>query len=306
MILEPMLATTGPLPGDEECWSFEPKWDGFRAVVQWDGRRLRVVSRRGTDLTGRLPELGPLAGSLSPGTVLDGEIVVLGPDGRVDFEGMRRRGFGQAAAGRLVFVAFDLLVLAGKEVMARRWDARRRRLVDLGLDGPGWCVTPSYPGEGRTLFHATRAEGLEGVVAKRLDAPYRPGVRTAAWVKTKHFDRAWFDVLGVTPTPEERYALVLGLRDGGSVRYAGRVEWGLTRDHFEELVTRGRPVPDSPLAGWAPEGAVFFEAGILAEVRYLAGSRLRHATLRSLAFETPVAGISRRARPPVPPAEPAP
>ena len=159
-------------------------------------------------------------------------------------------------------------------------------LVDLGLDGPGWSTTPSYPGEGATLFEATRAAGIEGVVAKRLDAPYRPGVRTKAWVKTKHFDRNWFDVLGVAPTPEERYALLLGTRtaDGGT-RYVGRVEWGFTRQRLEELVERGRPTDVSPSGGSAPPGVVFFLPGVVAEVRYLAGSELRHATLQSLAFE---------------------
>lgn len=283
-----MLATSGPLPRDENRWSFEPKWDGFRAMVHTDGRRLRVLSRRGTDLAGRLPELAPLAEVLAPGSALDGELVVFDADGRVDFEGMRRRGFGQTSPGRLVFVAFDVLALAGEDVMGRRWEARRRLLVDLGLEGPGWCATPSYPGEGRTLFEATRAEGIEGVVAKRLDAPYRPGVRTAAWVKTKHFDRAWFDVLGVAPTLEERYALVLGVRaPDGRARYAGRVEWGFTRERFEELVARGRPTDASPFGGWAPRGAIFFEPGVVAEVRHLAGSQLRHATLWSLAFHQP-------------------
>jgi bifunctional non-homologous end joining protein LigD len=160
-------------------------------------------------------------------------------------------------------------------------------LADLGFDGPAWCTTPSYRGEGRTLFEATRAEGLEGVVAKRLDAPYRSGVRTAAWVKTKHFDRGWFDVLGVAPTPEERYALVLGFRGAGGVRYAGRVEWGFTRARFEELAARARPTDGSPFGDWVPRGSMFFQPGIVAEVRYLAGSLLRHATLRSLAFDQP-------------------
>jgi bifunctional non-homologous end joining protein LigD len=159
-------------------------------------------------------------------------------------------------------------------------------LADLKPEGPSWCVTPSFTGEGRTLFKATRSQGIEGVVAKRLDSPYRPGARTAAWIKTKHFDRGWFDVLGVAPTPEERYALVLGSRGvDGRVRYAGRVEWGFTRERFEELAARAQPTDKSPFGGWAPAGAVFFEPGVVGEVRYLAGSQLRHATLLSLAFD---------------------
>jgi bifunctional non-homologous end joining protein LigD len=288
MLVDPMLATSGPLPVDVERWSFEPKWDGFRAMVHSDGRRLRVMSRRGTDLAGRLPEVAALAGLLAPGTTLDGELVVVDAEGRVDFEGMRRRGFGQAAAGRLLFVAFDVVAVAGSEVMARRWDARRAILVDLGLEGPAWCTTPSHPGDGTALFEVTRAVGIEGVVAKRLDAPYRPGVRTTAWVKTKHFDSDRFDVLGVAPTPEGRAALLLGWRAAGaSGRYAGRVEWGFTRERFEELIARARLIDGSPTAGWHPAGAVFLEPGVVAEVRYLAGSQLRHATLRSLSFEPP-------------------
>jgi bifunctional non-homologous end joining protein LigD len=122
------------------------------------------------------------------------------------------------------------------------------------------------------------------VVAKALDAPYRPGVRTRTWVKTKHFDRAFFGVLGVAPTPEDRYSLLLGSRAEGQLRYIGRVEWGFTRERLEELITRGRPTADSPFGGTVPPGVVFFEPGVMAEVRYLAGSQLRHATLQSLAF----------------------
>lgn len=280
-----MLASSGPLPADEEHWAFEPKWDGFRAIVHCDGRRLRVVSRRGTDLAGRVPELAPLAGVLPAGTTLDGELVLFDAEGRVDFDGMRRRGFGQRSPGRLTFVAFDMVGLAGEEVMAGRWDVRRAMLVDLGLDGPAWSTTPSYPGEGATLLEATRAHGIEGVVAKRLDAPYRPGVRTTAWVKTKHFDRAPFDVLGVAPTPEGRYALLLGRRSAdGPARYAGRVEWGFTRERFADLIARVRPTDVNPFGATSAPGVVFFEAGVTAQVRYLAGSQLRHATLQSLVF----------------------
>ena len=101
-------------------------------------------------------------------------------------------------------------------------------------------------------------------------------------IKTKHFDWARFDVLGVAPTPEERYALLLGSPPAG---YVGRVEWGFTRERLEELIARGRPTDVNPFGGPAPPGVVFFQPGVVAEVRYLAGSQLRHATLQSLAFD---------------------
>ncbi|HYH49627.1 MAG TPA: ATP-dependent DNA ligase [Acidimicrobiia bacterium] len=285
MIVNPMLATSGPLPTDQARWAFEPKWDGFRAIVSGDGRRLRVWSRRGTDLAGRLPELAALGRALPSGTTLDGELVVFDSQGRVDFDGMRRRGFGQAAAGRLVFVAFDVLTIAGTDVMATSWDTRRTMLVDLGVEGAAWCTTPAYPGEGTALLEATQAQGIEGVIAKRLDSPYRPGVRTTAWVKTKHFDRARFDVIGVAPTPAGRYALLLGWPGvEGPARYAGRVEWGFSRERFAELIARATPTDISPPGATNPPGVVFFEPGVVANVRYLANSQLRHATLQSLDF----------------------
>jgi ATP-dependent DNA ligase len=99
-------------------------------------------------------------------------------------------------------------------------------------------------------------------------------------------DRARFDVLGVAPTPEGRYALLLGWRSvDGRVSYAGRVEWGFSRERLEELIARGRPTDVSPFGGSAAPGVMFFEPGVAAEVRYLAGSQLRHATLQSLAFD---------------------
>jgi bifunctional non-homologous end joining protein LigD len=83
--LEPMLCTRGPLPADETRWAFEPKWDGFRALVHADGARVRVSSRQGSDLTDRCPELAPLARAIHRPCVLDGELVVLNEQGRPDF-----------------------------------------------------------------------------------------------------------------------------------------------------------------------------------------------------------------------------
>jgi hypothetical protein len=110
-------------------------------------------------------------------------------------------------------------------------------------------------------------------------------MRTAAGVKTKHFDRAWFDVLAIAPTPEERTPSSSASEPTGRSATSGGWNGGSPRDRFEELVAWGRPTALSPFGGWAPAGAVFFEPGVVAEVRYLAGSQLRHATLRSLALD---------------------
>jgi bifunctional non-homologous end joining protein LigD len=278
MFVDPMLAVTGPLPTDEDRWAFEPKWDGFRAIVQSDGRRLRVMSRRGTDLAGRLPELAPLAGVLPAGTTLDGELVVVDADGRVDFDGMRRRGFGQTSAGRLLFVAFDVLTVGADVVVARRWEARRALLVDLALEGPAWCITPSYPGEGATLFEVTRAPGIEGVVAKRLDSTYEPGVRTRHWLKVKNHLSQDFVVGGYLPGEGSRGrlgALLLGVYESdGNLCFAGRVGTGFTDTELTRLLglldplRRNTPPFDPPPPRQTAKEAVWVEPEIVVDVEF--------------------------------------
>src|SRR2546423_11936876 len=103
-----MLATSGPLPPDDGRWAYEPKWDGFRAIVHVD-RRVVVWSRRGTDLTARFPEVVELASAVPPDTVLDGELVVFDAADRPDFEAIRRRGLLGRIDGAAIFIAFDAL-----------------------------------------------------------------------------------------------------------------------------------------------------------------------------------------------------
>jgi bifunctional non-homologous end joining protein LigD len=248
--LEPMLCTRGPLPADETRWAFEPKWDGFRALVHADGARVRVSSRQGSDLTDRCPELAPLARAIHRPCVLDGELVVLDEQGRPDFEAMRRRGLLGRVEAPLTFVAFDVLSLDGELLTARPWRARRSVLVRLGVDGPAWTTTRSYAGEGRVLFEATREQGLEGVVAKRLDAPYRPGTRSRAWIKCKHMRVAPFVVGGFAlsdPDRNRRAALLVGAwQPDGELHFTGRVEAGFPVGALEAVRGALRPRPTSP------------------------------------------------------------
>ena len=307
MLVDPMLATSGPLPADEERWAFEPKWDGFRAIVH---------TRRPA-----------AAGHVAPGHGPRRTAPRAGAAGRVAPGGHRpRRRAGRRRPGRAGRLRRDApprfrpggarpaalrrLRRAGPRRRGRHGPARGMPGAPCwstsDSTGPAWCITPAYPGEGATLFEATRAEGIEGVVAKRLDAPYRPGVRTRAWVKTKHFDRAPFDVLGVAPTPEERYALLLGpaRRRAGPLRRPGRM--GVHPGAARGARHPGPADRREPLRGLGAAGVVFFQPGVVAEVRYLAGSQLRHATLvdnfpiQDTGFPTDTRGRerTRRSQPP--------
>ena len=284
-----MLCTLGPLPADESRWSFEPKWDGFRAFVHADGAKVRVLSRQGTDLTGRCPEVAPLARAVRRSCLLDGELVVLDGDGRPDFEAMRRRGLSGKVEAPLLFVAFDLLAVNGDPLTDQPWRTRRAELVRLGVEGPGWTTTRSYVGEGRTLFDATRDQGLEGVVAKRLDAPYRSGVRSRAWVKTKHMRAAAFVVGGYAlPDPDRnrRAALMVGTWEpDGRLRYAGRVEAGFPAGGMETIRAALRLRDTSPFDLRFPYPVEHCEPELEVAVQFLDRSDqgwLRHASFKGV------------------------
>src|ERR671910_1024585 len=238
--IEPMLARTGPLPPDDGRWAYEVKWDGIRAIGYAEGGRLKLVSRNGNDITPRYPELRELGRVLGAReAVLDGEVVAFGPDGKPSFQVLQSRMHvaSEAAQRRLAaahpvaYVIFDLLYLDGRDLMDLRYDERREALAALELSGPNWQTPAHRVGDGAALLEATRAQGLEGVIAKRLDCPYVPGRRSQGWVKVKNVLRTeaviggWLG--GEGGRPGRLGALVVGYHDeDGALRYAGRVGTG--------------------------------------------------------------------------------
>ena len=219
--------------------------------------------------------------------MLDGELVVLDPSGRPDFEAIRRRGLLGRIDGAATFIAFDILRLGGRNVLAQPFRTRRAALEELGLSGPGWRTTPSHEGAGAALFDATRQQGLEGVMAKRLDSPYRPGVRTKLWLKAKHWATGRFMVGGVIVADGHSMVLV-GTSTPAGLAYAGTVEV-FGEAHLAGILSAVRARATSPFTGWAPR-ALWLEPEVTVEVRYLAsGPGLRHAVL------VPPAGPARSA-----------
>lgn len=231
-----MLSTAGAVPEGGE-WAAEVKWDGIRAQLRIDGAWC-VRSRPGRDCSDEFPELAALAETLRGcRVILDGELVHLAPDGAPDFTLLRRRLIAsEGTAARLAqtipatFVAFDLLHLDGRSTRTLPYAERRRLLAELLDDGPGWRV-PEHFSEPAELAAVTREHGLEGIVSKRLDAPYSPGRRSRCWLKTKHRRRGTFTVTGYRREPGEPETLFLA-RDG---RRAGSVQYGLSQDAREVL-----------------------------------------------------------------------
>jgi bifunctional non-homologous end joining protein LigD len=282
----PMLAGAGELPAREEKWSFEVKWDGVRAIAYVKPGRLRLESRNLNEITDTYPEVRGILRDLSMReAVFDGEIVAFGEDGRPSFERLQRRiNVSSASAVRrlsastpVVYAIFDLLYLDGHSLMALPYEERRARLEELELGGPAWRVPAAHPGRGSALLQATDAQGLEGIVAKRLDSRYEPGRRTGAWVKIKHVRRQELVVCGWLPGEGRRAdrigALLMGYwTEDGRLSYAGRVGTGFTERTLNELARTLGPLrrADSPFddAPKLPRNAVFVEPDLVAEVEF--------------------------------------
>lgn len=229
--IEPMRAMPAEvLPADDAAWAYEVKWDGYRIVAFVEGGRVRLQTRNLLDATADFPELAGLAAALGPvDAVLDGEVVAFDDDGRPSFGALQRRHERPTGVQYLIF---DLLELDGRSTMALPYATRRRLLDGLELrHGAAWDVPPMHVGGGAALLEATRAQGLEGVLAKRLDARYEPGRRSGAWRKVKHLRAQELVVGGWLPGAGARRdtfgSLLVGYHDDqGALRFAGRVGTG--------------------------------------------------------------------------------
>ncbi len=281
----PMLARPGRLPTDEREWSFEVKWDGVRTIAYAQPGRLRLESRNLNDVTDTYPEVRGLLLSLGMrDAVFDGEIVAFDEAGKPSFERLQRRMHVTspssvrrlAASTPVVYAIFDLLYLDGHSLMGLPYMERRARLEALELSGPAWRVPGAHAGAGTRLLEATEAQGLEGVVAKRLDSRYEPGRRGSAWIKVKNVLKQELVVGGWLPGEGRRSerigALLMGYYENGRFRYAGRVGTGFTEKTLDDLGRRLKPLRQelSPFdaAPKLPRNAVFVEPRLVAEIEF--------------------------------------
>jgi bifunctional non-homologous end joining protein LigD len=300
--LRPMLATPGALPSDDDNWAYEVKWDGVRALLAVEGGRLTVTSRNGNDVTASYPELRGLGLQLGARQVLlDGEVVAFNPEGRTDFGMLQARmHVGKPSAALLrstpvQFLAFDLLHHEGRSLLRQPYDERREALEALGLGGEHWQVPPAFRGGGAAVLEATKAQGLEGIVAKRRDAPYQPGRRSDSWLKVKHIRRTSAVIAGWKPGEGGRTgrigSLLLGVQGPSGLEYAGHVGTGFTGATLKKLGDLLEPLrrDDSPFATAVPrefaKSALWVDPELVAEVDYTEWTkdgRLRHPSYKGL------------------------
>ncbi len=309
----PMLAGAGSLPKPEAGWSFEVKWDGVRAIAYCKPGRLRLESRNLREITDSYPEVRALLRDLGMHeAVLDGELVAFDDDGRPSFERLQRRMNVTsassvrrlAASTPVVYAIFDLLYLDGHNLMTLPYEQRRERLEQLELGGPAWRVPATHAGNGERLLQATAAQGLEGVVAKRLGSRYEPGRRTGAWIKIKHTRRQELVIGGWLPGEGRRTdrigALLMGYFEDGRFRYAGRVGTGFTDRTLEQLGAKLAPLRRDEAAfdplPKLPRNAVFVAPELVAEIEFrewTSDGVMRAPSYKGLRDDKPSAAVAR-------------
>ena len=233
--------------GDEAEWAFEMKWDGYRtlAVVEadGDGRRLRLLSRTGQDLTATYPELASLADQVGDElpVVLDGEVVALDAKGRPDFRRLQRH------TGSVDLMLFDVLQVGGHSLLREPYDERRDVLTSLVQATAPIHVPPSFDGDLDAALATSLRLGLEGVVAKRRSSTYTAGRRSRQWLKLKHTRTqevvviGWRPLHAGEPRTDDRFAgsLLLAVPgEDGALRYAGRVGTGFSDADRREVAAR--------------------------------------------------------------------
>jgi bifunctional non-homologous end joining protein LigD len=305
----PMLATLEQNVPKGSGWVFEVKWDGYRALAYVSQSEVKLVSRKGNDLTERFATVAKeIAKAVkTPDCVLDGEVCALDEQGRSSFSAMQQGKPGTP----LVYYVFDLLELEGEPLVDLPLLERHKRLEQL-LDRRNKTVRLSEAfDDGKALFEAAKQQNLEGIMAKRADSRYAVGRRTRDWLKVKTHGRQEFIIAGYTKGQGRRAgtlgSLVLAVRRGPELEYAGNVGTGFTGEEIEKLLKKLRPlerktppfkeVPKMPKV--RKGDVVWVEPKLVAEVEFAEWThdgRLRAPSYQGLREDKPADEV-RRERP---------
>jgi bifunctional non-homologous end joining protein LigD len=310
-----MKAVSGDLPPDDGRHAFEIKWDGMRIIAFVEPDRVRLQSANLRDVTATYPELANLPDAVGGrSVVLDGEVVAFDESGRPNFGLLQQRmhiasaaeARRRAAAAPAVYMVFDLLHLDEVDTTGLTYVDRRRLLEEVLEEGPSWRRPGYHVGDGTALREASAGQGLEGLVAKRLDSRYEPGRRSPAWRKVKNRLRQEFVVGGWLPGEGNREgrlgALLVGYHEGEDLRFAGRVGTGFSEHELERLgrLLAERRREDTPFSPPPPRAverlARYVEPDLVAEVEFGEWTReyiLRHPSYLGLREDKDPAQVVR-------------
>jgi len=302
VFMKPQLATLVDEPPQGEDWIFETKFDGYRLIVACDGRAVRCFTRSGKDWTDRMPVIADALGGLGlKKTVLDGELVVTNADGLSDF-GALQAALKQAPQ-RLSLVLFDILRQGGKDLRKLPLKQRKKRLEKaLGKPRRPLHLADYTAGSGSRIAAAACRQGLEGIIAKRADAAYKPR-RTRDWLKIKCVRQQEFVIGGWSPSGRNRpfASLLLGVYEDGALHYAGRVGTGFDTEQLDEIAALLKPrrrttKPFESVPAGIARNARWVTPDLVAQVRFAEMTRdgaVRHAVFDGLREDKAAQDVTR-------------
>jgi bifunctional non-homologous end joining protein LigD len=297
-------------------WLHEIKFDGYRALISAAGQNVRIYTRSGLDWTDKFSPLAQAIAALNlPSALIDGEITAPDAKGNPSFSALQnelKRGHGaQGAKTRLDFYAFDLLQLGNEDLRHLPNIERKERLAALLVDAePPIHFADHLIGAGEKLYHTMCEAGMEGIIAKRADAPYR-GARTKSWVKVKCTRRQEFVVIGWTKSSTRARpfaSLLLAQKEGHRMVYKGKVGTGFDGNTLADLASRmaklprSEPVADVPSA--EARGASWVAPKLVAEIAFAemtAEGRVRHGSFIGLRGDKKASDVKPE-KPQIPPA----
>ena len=244
-----LLLKADKLPDDPARWEYQLKLDGFRSIAYKTGGRIYLRSRNDKDFASRYPAVVTGLARLPDETVIDGEVVAFDEEGKPSFNALQNYG---TAPGPVVFFVFDVMILAGKNVMAEPLTTRQKLLETKVL--PRLTEPVRYTGSLNAslsdLTASVKAQGLEGLVAKRRDSRYEPSLRSGAWMKMRVNQGQEFVIGGYTRGTKTFDALVFGVYEKGKLIYVARTRNGFTPATRVALFKKfhGLEIADCPFA----------------------------------------------------------
>lgn len=282
----PMLAKTAGAPFNSEDWIFEIKWDGIRAISYVDDE-LNIRSRNDKELKYNFPEFGELK-TLARNAVLDGEIVVI-RGGKADFQTVIERANAtrsyeieiEAQRNPATYVVFDIIEREGRPLLDLPLIQRKRLLEQCLKEGSHVSISLYVEKEGEAYYEAAVKKGVEGIMAKKKDSPYEPGVRSRNWLKIRKLATCDCVIFGYTKGKGSRRetfgSLVLGLYEREKPVYVGKVGTGFSQEDFEALMkafggleTQDRTLPANIVVAGE---IIWLEPKLVCEVAYQSVTR---------------------------------
>jgi bifunctional non-homologous end joining protein LigD len=264
--IRPMLLLPASELPDDDAWLYEVKLDGYRAVAFKASGQVHLRSRNDTDFTRHYGTVSAALRNLPDESVIDGEIVALDEEGRPSFNLLQNHG---STTARILYYVFDVMVLKGRDVMGEPLTVRRELLAETALKGIGDPIrlSPDLHADLRDLIESVKTQGLEGLVAKRRDSGYEPGLRSGAWQKMRVNLSQEFVIGGYTVGGATFDAIIFGHYEGDRLLYVSRTRSGFTPALRQLLVKRfrGLEITACPFANLPEAHAGRWGEGLTAE-----------------------------------------